>query len=208
MVDFEREVRRMLARAGGGPIEAQKAVRDLRAQLQQRPRFQGGGGRPRHTEGVPPQYPRKKRPEHAFFRPIVAPHRLLVLPDVVQVNAGTDSATIRLDFSQGAGWVLGWRGTTRGDGSDTGRASMAVKCNINGNEPLVTNGQTEDFAVFDTIFPRNADTWSPLLIPMGVKDVLRVDFHNYHSVNNYTPALVFAFHDGLNLFNGVELLAR
>jgi hypothetical protein len=85
---------------------------------------------------------------------------------------------------------------------------MGVKLNINGNEPLITNGQTEDFALFDTVFPRNSDTWTPLLIPMGVKDTLRVDFHNYNTVNNYTPALTFAFHDGLNLFNGNELLAR
>jgi hypothetical protein len=202
--DFQREVARTLQDAQRGPLAAQRAIRQLRVKM----RKPGAFNLAERGEVDKPSFPRKSRPEMPFFRPIIAPHRFLVLGDVVQVNANSPSSTLRVEFSQGEGWVLGWRGTVRADGSDLARSSMGVKLNINGKEPLITNGQTEDYGLFDILFPRNADTWTPLLIPMGIKDILRVDFFNFHTVNNYTPALVFAFHDGLGLFGGNELLAR
>jgi hypothetical protein len=201
--DFQREVARALQDAKG-PLGAQRAITELRRRM----RKPGAFNLASRGEVDSPSFPRKKRPEMPFFRPIIAPHRFLVVGDVVQVNANSASSTLRVEFSQGEGWVLGWRGTVRADGSDLARSSMGVKCNINGKEPLITNGQTEDYALFDVLFPRNADTWTPLLIPMGIKDILRVDFFNFHTINNYTPALTFAFHDGLALFGGNELLAR
>lgn len=142
------------------------------------------------------QFPRKPRDYGPFFRPEAVPSRFLVVENVVQVNAGTTSATYRVEFAQGAGWLVGWRGTTVADGSDAGRSSIGVSLNFNGSEPVVTNGTAEDFALFEEVFPKAAD-WSPLMIPVDIKDVLKITFRNLHSVNNYTPHLCFAFRDGV-----------
>lgn len=196
--DLRREMRRLLARVEGNPKNAGSAVADIRKLLTEDRRHAGD----LHGEVVSPQYPRKPRPRVQFFEPLIVPHRVMVVADIAQIAAGGDSPTLKVEFSSGEGWLVGWRGSTRADGSDTGRASLGVRLNLNGNEPLITNGQTEDYAIFDTLFPRGAATWSPLLIPVNVKDILRIDIHNYHTVNAYTPVLSFGFHDGLDLFSG------
>ena len=145
------------------------------------------------------QFPRKARDAGPFVRPVPVPYRYIVLEDAAVITAGNESAMYRTDFTQGAGWLVGWRGTTRGDGSDAGRASLGVKANINGNEPLITNGQAEDYALFDCLYPKNSDTWSLLMLPMDIKDQLRTQYKNYHLMTSYTPHVVFAFCDGLDV---------
>ena len=40
---------------------------------------------------------------------MMAPSRWLVLPESPEVPAGTESASVRLEFSAGGGWLIGFR---------------------------------------------------------------------------------------------------
>jgi len=135
-----------------------------------------------------------------YIEPMLAPSRLLVLPDTPDVDAGDTSNQVDLEFSAGGGWLIGWRGIavdfTPGAGA-AGRfesAAMAVRMFLNDGEELITNGRAADFAPFLTIFGESV-SMTPILRRVDVKDTLHCLFRNLQPAGGSTlrPFVTFAY---------------
>lgn len=136
-----------------------------------------------------------------FIQPLMAPSRWLVLGERPVVGPGTDSAGIRMEFSAGGGWLIGFRGTVTDStaGSESAdefvQASMGVSMFLNDGEELITNGQATTFSSFADLFAP-AVQWSPIMRRVDVKDILTVNFRNFQPAgtgHSLTPSLTFAF---------------
>lgn len=135
-----------------------------------------------------------------YIEPMLAPSRLLVVPDSPDVDPGDTSNQVDLEFSAGGGWLIGWRGVavdfTPGAGA-AGRfeqASMGVRMFLNDGEELITNGRAADFAPFLTIFGESV-SMTPILRRVDVKDTLHLLFRNFQPAGGATlrPFVTFAF---------------
>ena len=118
-----------------------------------------------------------------FIEPMMAPSRLMVLPQTPVVAPAATTAPIRLEFSAGGGWLIGWRciavDVTPG-AQASGRleqATGAVRMFINDGEELITNGTGADFASLLTVFGPNTNS-TPIMRRMDVKDNLFLLFRN------------------------------
>jgi hypothetical protein len=134
------------------------------------------------------------------IEPLLAPNQYLVLENTPLVPPQTTTAPIRLEFSSGSGWLIGWRGVavdlTVGAGA-AGRfeqATMAVEFIINDSQNLITNGVAADFAPFLTLFGEAVNS-TPILRYVNSKDIARFRFRNLQRVggSDLQPFLTFAF---------------
>jgi hypothetical protein len=119
-----------------------------------------------------------------YCQPMLAPSRILVVPDIPAVGPQQATPGERLEFSAGGGWLIGWRGTAidytpaafRSD--QLTQASIGVRMFINDGEELITNGLGTDFARFSDLFPP-AGQYAPILRRVDVKDILNLQFYNF-----------------------------
>jgi len=173
-----------------------------RARAIQQQRYTGGASssaiRPNHGDAV--QLDQVHPPAAGdYIEPLMAPSRYLVLPEAPIVAPAALSNQIRLEFSAGGGWLIGWRGsvvdTTPGAGAAGAfeQASMGVRMFLNDGEELITNGTGADFAAFSTIFTINSST--PIMRRVDVKDILNCQFQNFQQPggSNLQPRVTFAF---------------
>jgi hypothetical protein len=132
----------------------------------------------------------------------MAPSRWLVVPGIPAVPPNSDTtAGIRLEFSAGGGWLIGWRGRVGNlaaagviSADDSDQRSIGVRMFLNDGENLITNGIGADFAPFTDLFA-DAVQWSPIMRRVDVKDVLNFAFRNFQPAggDTLTPSLTFAF---------------
>lgn len=136
-----------------------------------------------------------------WAEPLWAPDRYLVLENTPSVAVQTTSAPIRLEFSSGAGWLIGWSGvavdlTVGSQAAGTlEQATMGVQWIINAGEDLITNGIAEDFAIFATLFRQSATDFTSIMRYVNAKDTARFRFRNFQPVGGraMTPFLTFQF---------------
>lgn len=198
------------ARQDPNPFRAQAAKREaarIAYSMQQvqdpgRPQYTGGGSRNElvphsniQLDQVHPPDPRD------FIQPLMAPSRYLVVGNIPVVAPQVPSAGVRLEFSAGGGWLIGWRGQavdfTAGAfaAGQLEQASIGVSMFLNDGEELISNGNAVDFAPFSTLFG-DAVQWSPIMRRVDVKDILTLNFTNFQPVvggNNLQPQITFAF---------------
>lgn len=164
-------------------IQAQSALRQAHAALD--PRYTGGVMR---EPDCPPHNQIQMDQVHPplagdYLQPMLAPSRVLVVPDIPTVEPASVSAGERLEFSAGGGWLIGWRGTAI-DFTPGGyrvdmltQATCQVRMWINDGEELITNGMGFDFASFSDLFPPGM-LYAPILRRVDVKDILNLQFRN------------------------------
>lgn len=135
------------------------------------------------------------------IQPLLAPSRWLVVPSIPVVAPQTMSPGERLEFQFSGGVLIGMRGTSVGitagvwSSDDLSQAACGVEMRLNNMEPLVTNGQGEDWSWFSDLFAPGVQ-WSPLLRRVTQGDVLNLNFRNRLPVAQATsiqPSLTFAF---------------
>jgi len=191
----QRRIEQALAqRAGADPHQERKLARRVLEMLNASPQ-------PVPPPTSPIQASQVHPPSSAdMVVPLMAPSRWLVLPESPVVPAGTDSAGIRLEFSAGGGWLIGWRGVA----VDTGppgvadvftQAQLGVQITLNDGENLITNGVAADFCSMASLFAP-AQQVSPIMRRVDVKDVLIARFRNFNAPAtgiSITPRLCFFF---------------
>lgn len=137
-----------------------------------------------------------------YCQPMLAPSRILVVEDIPAVEPQQTTPGERLEFSAGGGWIIGWRGsaidyTTGAFRVDAlTQASIGVRLTFNGEEEIITNGQSLDFVRYSDVFPATMN-YAPMLRRVDVKDILITQCRNYqpaaplgHTLN---PTLAFQF---------------
>ena len=72
------------------------------------------------------------------------------------------------------------------------QASTGVRCTINGEEELITNGQAGAFSIFSNAFKPNVQ-WAPLLRWMVATDVLIIQIQNFSLTTRIQPSIEFGF---------------
>lgn len=129
-------------------------------------------------------------------QPLQAPTRYLVVAGIPVLLPGATSPGERLEFSGGAGWIVGWKGTsvdiagpTAGPGE---QAQTSVRLFINSGEELITNGQGVAFAPFSDMFATTIQ-WSPLMRYMLATDVITTQVANTTVALRLQASLTFAF---------------
>lgn len=206
MDDRERHARinALLSRASGTPgaAEAQGALRQARHEID---RWQYTGGSSREPY-CPPHSQIQLDQVHPplagdYCQPILAPSRILVVPDIPTVAPQAVSPGERLEFSAGGGWLIGWRGSSIDFTAGAFRvdaltmATLQVRMWINDGEELVTNGRGTDFVSFLDVFPPTGH-YGPILRRVDVKDILNFQFRNIQPVAGgatLRPTLAFMF---------------
>jgi hypothetical protein len=133
---------------------------------------------------------------------MLAPSRILVVGDIPEVEPQQPSPGERLEFSAGGGWLIGWRGSaidyTEGAFrvDELTAASLGVRLTFNGEEEIITNGQSMDFVRFSDVFPPTMN-YAPILRRVDVKDILICQFFNFQPAapagHNLQPTLAFQF---------------
>ena len=182
---------------------AQRLLNDCDQGTGGNPYYSGGASREPFDVGHSVIQTDQIHPPNAsdFVVPLMAPSRYLVLPNPPAVAPATTSPGVRLEFSAGGGWLIGWRGSAADNtpGVEAAgpyeQASMAIRMFINDGEELITNGFGADFVTMADVFPDSAQ-WAPIMRRMDVKDVLNVIFQNFQPAatgNTLQPRLTFAF---------------
>ncbi len=129
-------------------------------------------------------------------QPLQAPTRYLTVPGIPQLAPGATSPGSRLEFSGGAGWVIGWNATAAdlaGGAADRFQQFLAgVRITINGEEELGTNGQGGAFIRFADLFKENVQ-WSPIMRYMLATDVVLLQIQNFSAAVTLDTSVTFAF---------------
>jgi len=190
------QVSELLDRAARDPYghEAQRALRH--AQRLMDPRYTGGASRepfcPPHSQIQIDQV----HPPLAgdYNQPMLAPSRILVVPNIPTVDPQEVSPGERLEFSAGGGWLIGWRGTAIDFTEGAYRVDMLTQATcqvrmwINDGEELITNGLGFDFVSFADVFPPTMN-YAPILRRVDVKDILNFQFRNIQPEGDASAAL-------------------
>lgn len=134
-------------------------------------------------------------PAPAILRPdyVLPVDRWLTIPNPTTLAPGiVTAAAFQIRFNgTGPGWLVQFRGTTRGDGTPAGRASIGVQLNLNGKEPIMTDGSNIDYPTLDELSPEAE--FAIIMRHVLSSDVLLVTFKNWHSATTYTPAITIGF---------------
>ncbi len=162
---------------------SQAGLRKARALVQQA-RYSGGASRGPLPANNAVQLDQVHPPAGGdYIEPMMAPSRYLVLPETPIVAPAATSPQIRLEFSAGGGWLIGWRAVavdvTPGAGAagNLEQATMGVRMFLNDGEELITNGTGADFASLLTIFGPAVNV-TPIMRRVDVKDNLFVLWRN------------------------------
>lgn len=130
----------------------------------------------------------------------LAPTRLLRLPVAPDVDPGTTADPVQLEFSAGAGWIIGWSGiavdlTPGAEAAGAAeQALMGVRMFLNDGEEIITNGLAADFAPMATIFGSGQnDREAALLRWVESVDTLTVLFRNFGAQRTLRPFVTFRF---------------
>ena len=159
-----------------------------------------GGGKPaahRDARGSAQraQVPTMPRLDWPVSQPYPVADRLIVLQNLAGIAPGSTSIGYRLEFSQGRGILLGWNGSAANQTDQVlARSSLKVRLSWNGNEEVVTNGQSGDYVRFSDVFTTGFP-YAPLMVEVGREDKATILFQNDHTANTYTPSLCFFFWD-------------
>jgi hypothetical protein len=132
--------------------------------------------------------------------PLMAPSRILVVPNLVPVIPGDTVTGLPLEFSAGGGWLIGWRGRVSQltappfSSGQIEQDTLGVRMFINDGEELITNGQVADFATFGELFA-SATHITPIMRRVDVKDTLSFAFRNFQPPGGatLTPRICFYF---------------
>lgn len=195
-------INKLLAQAVQDPdaMRAQGSLREARSLMTGR--YTGGGTSEPHC---PPHNQIQMDQVHPplagdYMQPVLAPSRILVVPEIPEVAPQAVSPGERLEFSAGGGWLIGWRGTSidftpgafRSD--QLTQATMQVRMFLNDGEELITNGIGFDFVSFSDLFPPSSN-YAPILRRVDVKDALNLQFRNIQPLQASTlqPTLAFQF---------------
>ena len=176
---------------------ARQRLRDEALLCMSRARDVALGTEPTHTVECDPTHPPIMG---QFVEPQMAPNMYLVLANTPVVAPQATSAPVRLEFSSGSGWLVGWRGVAvdldpaAGAAGFFEQATMAVEAILNDTQHIITNGLAADFAPFYTLFAQ-ASHFTPLDRYVSTKDVANFRFRNLQAVggNDLQPFLTFAF---------------
>lgn len=119
--------------------------------------------------------------------------RFLVVPNITSLGPLSTSIGYKVEFGQGAGVVLGVKGSAAVQTDQTlARSSLKFRITWNANEEIVTNGQSSDWARFSDLFTDDLP-FAPLFVKVTREDRATVYFQNDHAVNTYTPSMLFYF---------------
>jgi hypothetical protein len=136
----------------------------------------------------------------------LAPSRFVVVGGIPLLSPGTESPGEVVDWQFSGGLIVAWRGGAyRVQAAappipallvlDAGtQAQCGVQCSFNGGEPIITNGDAEDWAWYFDLFGSLA-TWSPILRRVTNGDRLNLKFSNRGPATGASiqPSLTFAF---------------
>ena len=139
------------------------------------------------------QFPVMPRVRFPVVMPYPAADRFLVVPNIVALGPGAVSQGYKIEFGQGAGTVLGLKGSAATQSDQAlARSSLKFRITWNANEEIVTNGQSSDWARFSDVFTDDLP-FAPLFVEVTREDRATVYFANDHPVNTYTPSVIFYF---------------
>lgn len=122
--------------------------------------------------------------------------RTMSVANVPAVAAGASSGPLTVYWPHG-GIIVAMRGTTKGDGSGTGLASIGVQITVGDGREVInvqggtTGATTGAFPTFAELMGPVGDQWCLLKRPVYPTLSWTVEFFNWHASQTYTPSLTF-----------------
>lgn len=125
---------------------------------------------------------------------LVVGDRWITVPGVIAVPVNSDSPAYRIKWNLD-GQIVAVGGCVLGiippDTLSAGLSSIAIRCVINGERELFSDGENGAFMPFATLFSELQRTQS-FNYRVKAQDVWNVYFRNYNTANAYRPHFAFS----------------